>query len=261
MGIEQTHTVNQMETPHSSVGVFELPCGYLDGPTNELYREVKVREISGHEEDMLASKKTPGPQKLNNLLLACVERIGPIEGAKLANVLKQLPVGDRVFLLFAIRRVTLGDELPVKETCPNCNTKSLFMVDLGAELEIKPMPDPYKRVYDVELPRSHMMARFRVSTGEDEQRMARLTNNKRTDSLSQMIMMRLELLGEEPPTIKSVKGLSLMDRNFLREKFNEVEGGVDTSIEFECASCGHEWQKDLNVGAQGFFFPSGMSKP
>lgn len=261
MGIEQTHTVNQMETPHAAVGVFELPCGYLDPESRELYREVTVREISGHEEDMLGSKKTPNAQKLNNLLQACVVQIGPVEGAKLAKVLKGLPVGDRVFLLFAIRRVTLGDELPVKESCPSCNTKSLFMVDLGEELVIKVMPSPMKRIYDEVLPRSQMPVRFRVSTGEDEGTMARLGSGKSSDRLSQAIMMRLELIGEEPPTLKAVKGLSLVDRNYLREKFNEVEGGVDTSIDFECSNCGHEWQKDLNVGAQGFFFPSGMSKP
>lgn len=261
MGIEQTHTVNQMETPHSSVGVFELPCGYLDPETKELYREVKVREISGREEDMLASKKTPNARKLSTLLNACVERIGPYEGAKLANVVQSLPIGDRVFLLFAIRRVTLGDELPIKETCPKCDTKSLFMVDLGVELEVKEMPDPMKRVYDVVLPRSNTQVRFRVSTGHDEALMAKLTASKRADSVSQAILMRLELLNDEPPTLKAIQELSLADRNFLREQFNTVEGGVDTAVDFECESCGHEWQKDLNIGAQGFFFPSGMSSP
>lgn len=259
MGIEQTHTVNQMETPHASVGVFELPCGYLDPDSKELYRDVKVREISGHEEDMLASNKVPGPLKLNNLLMACVERVGPYEGASLSKVIKKLPVGDRVFLLFAIRRVTLGDELPVREVCPSCSTKSLFMVDLGEELTIKEMPSPMKRVYDDVLPRSGKEVRFRVSTGEDEAAMAKAS--KRTDTLSQSILMRLELLNGEPPTLKGVKELSMADRNFLRKRFAEVEGGVETSIEFECTSCGHEWSKDLNVGAQGFFFPSETSKP
>jgi len=259
MGIEQTHTVNQMETPHSSVGAFQLPCGYLDPDTRELYREVKVREISGHEEDMMSSKKTPNAQKLNNLLLACVVQIGPIEGAKLSRVLKALPIGDRIFLLFAIRRVTLGDELPVTETCPSCGTKSLFMVDLGEELVVKEMPSPMKWVYDDVLPRSQMAVRFRVSTGADEATVVKLNNGKRSDARSQAIMMRLDLLGEEPPTLKGVQGLSLVDRNYLRDRFNEVEGGVDTSIDFECSECGHEWQKDLDIGARDFFFPSGMS--
>jgi hypothetical protein len=255
MSIETTHTVNQMETPHSSVGVFELPCGYLD-ENGELHRDVKVREISGHEEDMLASKKTANNKKLNTLLAACVERVGSVDSrGKLAKVIKDLTMGDRVFLLFAIRRVTLGDELPVREVCPACKTKSLFMVDLGEELEIKVMPAPMKRIYDVTTP-SGKEVRFRVSTGHDEERVAKIQGGKSKDSASQSLLMRLELLDGEPPDLKSVKGLSMRDRHFLRAEFEKVEGGVDTSIEFTCTDCGHEWEKDLNIGARDFFFPS-----
>lgn len=75
MSAEQIMTVNQMETPASTVGALELPGGYLDPHTKELHRTVMVREISGFEEDMLASEQIDGHGKLDALLSACTTRI------------------------------------------------------------------------------------------------------------------------------------------------------------------------------------------
>lgn len=261
--IEHMHTVNQMETPKGTNGVFELPCGYLDPRTQELMTEVQVREITGNEEDMLASQQIPSPVKITQLLAGCVSRIGPVtDKGLIAGMVQGLTVGDRVFLIFAIRRVTLGDELPVREKCPECGTTTLFMVDLADELQPRPMKDPMKRVYDVELP-SGTTARFRVSTGQDEANLSKLTKRQKhkADALSQALLMRLELLGGEKPTLKMVKSLGMRDRHYLREQFQEVEGGVDTSLELECPSCGHEWEKDLDLSAANFFFPGGRRRP
>lgn len=260
---ERIHTVNQMETPKSVNGIFELPCGYLDPLTQELITTVQVREITGNEEDMLASTQIPSFQKITALLTGCVTRLGTEENkSKIAQMVQHLPVGDRVFLIFAIRRVTLGDELPVREKCPECRVQTLFMVDLAKDLESKPMKDPMKRVFDVMLP-SGKRARFRISTGADEARLAKLSrrNTKKSDSLSQAILMRLELLEDEKPTLQMVKSLGMRDRNFLRDQFQEVEGGVDTTLELECPSCGNEWEKDLDLSAANFFFPGGRRRP
>lgn len=93
--------------------------------------------------------------------------------------------------------------------------------------------------------------------------MAKLSNNrkKRTDALSQAILMRLELLNEEKPDLAMVQGLGMRDRNYLREQFQAVEGGVDTTLEFVCPTCSHEWNKDLDLSTAGFFFPGAVQKP
>lgn len=261
--IEHIHTVNQMETPKSATGVFELPCGYLDPQTQELVTEVEVREITGYEEDMLASDNVPSEQKVSNLISGCVVRIGEeTHKGRIAGMLQNFMMGDRVFLVFAIRRVTLGDELPVRERCPDCKTTTLFMVDLEEELQPREMPDPRKRVFDVQLP-SGLSARFRVSTAADEVNMAKLRRRQKqkSDVLSQSILMRLELLGDEKPTLKMVKSLGMRDRHFLRDKFREVEGGVDTTLQLSCPSCGNEWEKDLDLSSSSFFSPGAPQKP
>lgn len=257
---EKAFTQQQMDTPHSTQGAFNLPCGFLNEETQEVYVDVEVREITGYEEDMLASDKVDARAKLDILLGNCTSRIGPIDNqAKIKTMVKMLPSGDRVFLLFAIRRVTLGDELPVREQCPACKATTLFTIDLG-DLDVQEMPDRKKRIYDTELP-SGKKARFRISTGQDEEALAKYRKKNRGDALSQMLLMRLELLDDEQPTLESVKMLGMRDRHALRDAMQKVEGGVDTTLELECPSCGNEWEKELDVGARGFFFPSETPKP
>jgi len=252
--VEQIHTITQMEKATSTEGVFELPCGYIDPDTNELHTQIEVHEITGHEEDMLASRQIQSMAKLTLLLSGCLKRVGSItDPHKIARIVKELTSGDRVFTLFAIRRVTLGDEFPVREICPRCGVKGLFMINLAEDMEIRPMADPMKRVYDVGLP-SGKTVRFRVSSGHDEERTAKIRRSgKDADAISQALLMRIELLEGEQPTLEVVKSLGMRDRRYLNQQYQKVEGGVDTKLELQCAACDHEWEKDLDVAASGFF--------
>lgn len=253
MSVEQMMTLQAMETPSSSVGLCELPCGYIT-PDGRLYTDAQVREITGYEEDMLVSDAVPASQKLDMLLAGCTVRIGPVsDPGALAAIIPTLTVGDRVAMLFAIRRATIGDALPMRHECPNkeCRTKSLFVVNLS-DLKIQKMADPMKRVYDVTLP-SGRTVRFRVSTGEDEARTAKFLKKDKMDAVSQMMLMRLDLLDGQPPSLEMLKKMGMKDRSFLRREFNRVEGGVDTSIDLECPKCGTEWTTELNVSANSFF--------
>ena len=80
------------------------------------------------------------------------------------------------------------------------------------------------------------------------------------NQLSIMILMRLEAVDDEPPTLGLVKALSMRDRNFVRDFQEEVEGGVDTTVEMECPFCRHEFDRQLDVNQPGFFSPSAVLK-
>lgn len=250
-------TQHQMSIPKSSEGVYELPCGYLDDKGN-LYNDVALREISGHVEDMLGNPKVSAVQKMNELISRCVTRIGPYtDPGQIAEIALDLVIGDRSFLTFAVRRVTLGDEYPFRDKCPECEKESLYTIDLST-LELKKMKDPKKRVYDQKLP-SGIECRFHPMTGRDEQRLVKFDKHK-TDTLSLAILMRLESLNGKPPVLKEVKDLGLKDRNFLRDCFEDIEGGLDTEVELECPLCSHEFKREVDVAQQGFFFPSAILK-
>jgi hypothetical protein len=243
----------QMEEPKATVGIYELPRGYLDADGN-LHTEVVVHEITGYEEDMLAAPKVSSQKKMNELLTRCVDRIGTItDKDKLTEVVANLGVGDRVFLLFAIRRTSLGEVYPFEEVCPNCGEKKLFQLDLS-EMEVKPGESPSQRVFDVTLP-SKKTLRFHPMTGMDEAKMSKIAA-KNADTLSLAMAMRIDMLNGKPPALNDVKALGLRDRNAFRTAFERAEGGVDTTMEVECPGCEHVFERDVSVGDVGFFFPS-----
>jgi hypothetical protein len=247
---------SQMSEPHSPLGVFELPCGYLTAD-GSLLTEVKVKEITGADEDMLNSRNITPAKKVTHLIGSCLVSIGAItEKAELVRIARDLVMGDRVFLMFASRRITLGDLYPFEDECPACEKKSLFSVNLSS-LDIKKMPDPRKRVFDTKLP-SGISARYHVMTGKDEESIAKASQS--ADQASLGILVRLDSIGEKPVDMNRIKALSMRDRNFLRDLFNEVEGGVETTIELECPKCGEEFETELNMGQTGFFFPTRTQK-
>lgn len=252
---EQMFVQHQMSEPKSSQGVFDLPCGLL-APDGELLTEVKLKEITGVEEEILAAKNIPWGKKLTQLLGNCLVQLGPMtDKPLLQRAARDLTVGDRAFLMLAIRRVTLGDEFPFEDQCTECNAKTLFSVNL-AELEVKKMPDPKKRVFDETLP-SGAVVRFHVMTGKDEEALAKVDVR---DTLSAQILVRVDQVNGAPISLEGIKAMSLKDRNHLREAFDRVEGGVQTTLDLTCPSCGEEFQTELNVGQTGFFFPSRVRK-
>lgn len=241
----------------ASLDGFELPCGYLDAEGN-IHTYVEVSEITGEEEEILAAKNMPVIKKLNKVLANCTKAIGDIKGGRIEQIIPDLTQGDRVFLLFAIRRVTLGDDFPFTTVCPKCEHESDLTVDLS-ELEIKKMPDPRIRLYDVELPKSKKKVTMKVMTGRGEEALSKAVAVGK-DIVSTAILARIEAIDGKPAGVKDLKGLSMVDRNYLRDAWQDREGGVDTTTDITCLNCEHDYQTDIDMGAEGFFSPAAVLK-
>lgn len=241
-----------------SLDGFELPCGYLDSDGN-IHTYVEVSEFTGEEEETLAAKNMPPIKKLNKILSNCIKAVGDIkDGHALEKIVPDLTQGDRMFLLFAIRRVTLGDEFPFATKCPNCEHESKLVVDLS-ELEIRKMPDPKIRVYDLELPKSKKKVTMKVMTGRGEESISKAAAVGK-DIISTAILARMEALDGKPAGIKDLKSLSMMDRNYLRDEWQEHEGGIDTNVDIQCSNCDHAYATDVDIGDPGFFSPASVLK-
>lgn len=247
----------RLEQPKSSVDGFELPCGFLD-EDGELHTDIIVREMTGEEEEILAARNLPNGKKYNRVLSRCTSQIGGFNTPQdISKVVMDLPQGDRVYLLFAIRRTSLGDEMPFVTKCPGCETESQMVIDLS-ELEIKKMPDPKVRTYDTVLP-SGKKAQMKILVGRGEDMIAKAFK-KGVDVISTAILARLAELDGEPPTIKGLKKLTLKDRNHLKNIWEDYEGGVDTTITIDCPLCEYEYEADIGIGDEGFFNPSAALK-
>ena len=134
--------------PKPTQDIFTLPCGYVD-ESGTLHQKVQLREMTGVEEEILAGKGEV-TARLNRVIANCIVSLGEDLPGDL-RLVKKLTVVDRVFLLIALRRVSLGDDYGMKIKCPACSEESNFRVDLSG-LEVRHMEDPTKRRFEGNLP-------------------------------------------------------------------------------------------------------------
>lgn len=266
------------ERPKAAVGVYTLPAGYL-GPDGRLHREIWLKEMTGVEEDIMSSRGGSVLSKLNQVMANCIERIGDItDKREIREIVKDLPVGDRNFIIVSLRRVSLGDEYTMEVVCTNpvCERTQEMVLDLST-MAVNEMPEPDRREFELELP-SGKVAVWKVMTGAEEETLEKIREATEKDMLTFAVLMRLVYLDGEKISIGSrvkdsrgrlsldksgqasflkVKQLSSRDRNALRNEFQEKEGGMEDEVEFECEKCGKTVRAGLDLAQLGFFFPSG----
>ena len=241
----------------------ELPAGYIhDG---ELHSTSVVREMRGHEEDILAGKGSI-VSRLNVVIGNCLECLGSIsDKSVLKKAAYELTAGDRMAILIAIRRISLGDYYDCKVTCPECKVEQHMTLNLS-EIEIIPMPDRMTRERVDTLP-SGTEVKWHVIRTEDEEWLTTQAKKKR-DQLTLGLLSRVDAINgveldrskKYDDAILALKDLSINDRSTLRNIFETEEGSVDTKVEYRCDECQHEWEGEMNVGQSGFFFPSASKK-
>lgn len=240
----------------SSQGAFELPTGYLDAE-GTLHTTLHVREMTGDEEDILASKRMQAHAKVQKILEACVTQVGTVtrEGnSDWSKVLRDLTATDRLFAVIKIREVTLGSAYTFKSKCPACSDVHEQAVSLS-DFKVTPPKDPRARTWTGTLPKSGLSYTAKVQTGGDEAKLAKVEESKDLMSLGMMARV-VSLGGKQPVTLGMVKNLSLADRAHLRRDFDAHEADIENKADVECPECGNEYETRIEVGDPNFFFPS-----
>lgn len=243
----------------TSMDGFELPTGYLDDD-GVLHKEAAVQEITGNEEDILTSKKMPVHMRMSKIIENCIVSIGPYKQgiSDWSKICKSLTASDRLYLILKIRSVSLGPLFSFKVGCPQCEKFSNQTVSLD-DFTVKGIPNPRERSWTGTLPKTKWTYRARVQTGQDEGLMSKLDNS--TDLMTMAIMSHLiELNGKQPIDLKTVKSLSLIDRQHLRDDFTQHEGDIDNEVEVTCPHCGEDFKTEIKIADPHFFFPSATSK-
>lgn len=256
-------------------GDYQLPCGYVDAE-GKVHNTVIIRETTGHEEDILDDDQLSTTERITRVLSSCCEKLGDITdkglisravGDKLGESEGvALSQADRMAMMLFLRRTTNGDRYNLPDTqrvCPYCKGKNNPMhVDLHTDITIKYAKDPSKRRVRFTLPRRGEKAVLRVLSARGEEKLTKLMRGKnKKDLRSLAILARLEKIGdvtlrEDFKSVDTVRKLSSVDRNFIREVYNKIEGAIDTELEMTCEkiACGREWKTEIDIG-QVFFSP------
>lgn len=167
---------------------------------------------------------------------------------------------DRLVLLLAIRRASLGDVFTYRVKCPNCGVEFDVNVDLS-ELAVYESAGEGEMVFESEV-NGHKV-KWHMLTAVDEAWLKKM--EKKIDSNKRMtlgLLARLEeidgyVVDRRKVTLamRALRGWTLRERNQLRNLFRKMEGDVETEIEHTCKSCGFEWKEELDIGRREFFFP------
>lgn len=205
-----------------------------------------VREMTGREEDILTSEKFAKSGRTIDILLSNV--IEKLDGGN-ANeeAIANMWSADRSAALIESRKLTFGNVVTGAVKCSQCGEENHLEADLDS-VEVKPTPE----AFDTTILVGDKEVKLRSLKGKDERRIAL---SKAKDILTTALQVRLlSVDGVKEAQFKPwLQQLPLRLRDHLRRAAEELDFGPDTSIEFDCASCGHENKTDVTA-VPAFFF-------
>ena len=237
--------------------------------------KVQILPMTTREEKMIASAgKNAGMSIIDTLINRCVEGAG---GMKADDFL----VGDRAYLIMAIRAVSLGDNYEFSLQCESCNTKSRQEVQIPNDLEVIHLKDGFEEPITVELPYSKWVVKLRLLRGKDEKDIAHFSerayrniNAEKTGDpaytyriAKQIVSINptpedpeAEIVNSDAESMKQIcalyEKLPARDGVAIRDALSENDCGVDTDIEYHCPKCGYNGVMMLPMQIE-FFRPGG----
>lgn len=167
-------------------------------------------------------------------------------------------IADRFFATMMVRVATHGPDFDFRVQCEACQQSIDWFLKL-TDLPVKRVPkaslENFVNGNRFETSVGGKVVTFRLHSGKDElkvQRAARLAEDPLTAVLAHQI---IEIQGEKNK-IHWIKNLGLATGFELREKFDDVDGGVESDIDVVCDECGTEQAVDLPFGRREFWAPS-----
>ncbi len=242
--------------------VFLLPGGYCDAD-GCVHREVELVSLTGREEELLARNSGREYASLvTGVLHCCIKRLGAFSPVPL-QVVRDLLVADRMFLLLKLRENTFGSEVQATVTCPwpDCGRKVDFnfsigdipvteSVDKGPLFKMTLSGDAAFTHDDGEVYREIV---FRLPTGADQEVAApRLAVNE-ASALSLLLTRCITAVGPcKEPDGELIGRLSPRARLEIEKEMERVAPRVETELEGDCPECGREF--DIPFDIHHFFF-------
>ncbi|WP_405667954.1 hypothetical protein [Streptomyces sp. NBC_00055] len=205
------------------------------------YREAEVRELTGADEEAIAAAGSSSYKVFETLLLRGVRTVGhEFMDRKLAS---ELLIGDREFLVMAIRRATFGNDLEFEQLpCPDCGE----LVDLTVPLDAIPfthLPDPEQTEYDVPLRRG-AAATVRLPTGADQAAVLAIKDGNGAKQDSEVLgrcVLRVRQADGSVTKRPAATSLSMSDRKTILKFLTDTQPGPRyADFTFVHDTCGKE---------------------
>jgi hypothetical protein len=254
-----------MEKPASAPALAEsladrrlqLPGGVI-GADGRCHQMVRVRELTGADEEVLAEKTAASGARLVTGFLARV--IAEVEGLDRRideDLVSDMLVGDRDYLLLRLRQIDLGDHVHQVMRCPSPACGKKVDVDfLVSEIEVT-RAQAVLPSYRVQLGEgtSAKSALVRLPTGRDQEAIAPLAATNPAAANTRLFSRVVLRWGEAGSLDEdAARALPLRHRSELAAFLERTSPGPDLHLDLHCPWCGGEmgYRFDLD----GFFLPS-----
>jgi len=238
-------------------GEFLLPVGYTDSE-GVLHRIVKLRPMTGETEEAIADPKVRdnGGKLITELFFSVIESIGSVKKVT-REVIRDLTIVDRDFLLVKNAQVSLGDDITYVDRCPHCGGKNEVNVDL-ANIPVEYLSADDAREFEFKLPNGykdrdgkvHKKITVVMPTGRVQERVAQVLRANPAQATTMMLQLITKKLGDldfiNPDVFKS---MTKKDRDFVSKKLTEVKAGLSFSHEVICSECGGEFTSSIPLQA------------
>jgi hypothetical protein len=235
-----------------------LPGGYVD-KSGAVNQNVVLAPLSGREEELLAGNHRRGSDTLITYILnQCIRSIDNINPVP-EDVVRNLLIADRQYLLLKLREVTFGEAVQATIPCPwpDCGKK----VDIDFSLENIPViaSEDKGPTYKMELPvnaafeSKHREVVFRLPVGGDQEEISPYLYENEAKALTMLLDRCIQSIGPIQNTGEGLfSRLSPLARMEIEKQMKAVAPRVELDMDGNCPECGREFTIPFDL--QDFFF-------
>lgn len=248
--------LNSMSTITS---VEVLPTkGLLDNIPNG---EVTLRMMTTHEEKIRTGSKGSFWKVMSSIINKCIVEPEGIDAYKLTVI-------DFVFLMYRLRRLSLGKDYRVSlTTCPSCDKPlSDVVVDLD-KLSVKYIDENFKEPFEVKLPKLKWTVGCRLLRVNEFDEILTKSNKileefpsyEGDPTVSLRLIKQIVTINDKPVTQvqleQIVDKLPIEDEVAISRAFESIDMGLDLNASYTCPRCGDELLIPLTY-TEEFFRPT-----
>lgn len=238
----------------------QLPGGYVDRG-GEVHRKVELKPLTGMEEELLAASRQQESASLVTVVLSrCIQRIGAISPVS-EELVRNLLVADRQYLLLKLREATFGDRVRANIFCPwpECGKRVAINFSIN-DIPIRESEDKgpaYKMILSPEiageLGEEDRQITFRLPNGADQEAISPLLAENEALALVKLLGRCVQRIGcLANPGEDVISQLLPAARLAIEQQMEKVAPKMELNMDVRCHECDREFMVPFDL--HRFFF-------
>ncbi len=246
--------------PKQPTGVCVLPSkGRFYAPDVCPEGKIELMPMTGRTEKLIAGIRGNNVDDvIDTVLRRClVTKLDPDE----------MLVTDRLYALMILRANSYGEEYNFDITCPYCEIKSKYTVNIPSEFSIDYAADDAKEPFEIVLPVTGLNITFKLLRGRDSKDVKHYTekeleqNGNKEGDPSLIYRLSRSILTVNGKTFDNIltaiyfcEKLPIKDLRYFSMLIEEKTPGILLNVKKSCTTCGKKIETDLPITAE-FFHP------